>query len=123
MSRFKHPRINAFLLPALPAAALQTQPFREESVALAPEETGVYVLFNAERVVHVGIAVHGTSIRLELERHLSGLYGGTATAFAYEVTRDPVVARAEYLRRYGASASRRPRSTSMPASMASPATK
>ena len=126
MSRFKQRRTGLFAQPALPVEAFDTHPFREECVALAPQATGVYVLYRRGRVLRVGIAVHGTSIRLELERHLSGLYGEstrTATAFSYEVTRDPVLARADYLRGYGASASRRPRSTSIPASSARPATK
>ena len=74
--------------------------FDEASVAAAPAAAGVYFLYCGERLLYVGIAVHGTSIRQELEKHIKGEYGArtrAATAFEYEQTRDPVVASREYL--------------------------
>ena len=75
--------------------------FTPERVALAPTATGVYFLYRHGRVIYVGVAVQGSSLRQELERHLQGKYGTAtrvATAFDYELTRDPVVASGEYLR-------------------------
>jgi hypothetical protein len=75
-------------------------PFTPEEVALAPAAPGVYFLYRNERLIYIGIAVHGSGIRQELERHLRGIYGtGTraATSFDYELTRDPVVVSAQYL--------------------------
>jgi lipid-binding SYLF domain-containing protein len=76
-------------------------PFTAEQLAAAPAATGVYFLYRNERVIYIGVAVHGSGIRQELHNHLRGSYGaGTqeATAFRYELTRDPVVAKHEYLR-------------------------
>lgn len=78
-------------------------PFTPDEVALAPASTGVYFLYRRGWVIYVGVAVHGSSIRQELERHLAGAYGrGTqaATSFDYEPTRDPVVAKHQYLEMY-----------------------
>jgi hypothetical protein len=74
--------------------------FNEATVAAAPPSSGVYFLYQRERLIYVGIAVHGTGIRQQLEKHLNGHYGTrtrAATAFEYEQTRDPVVASREYL--------------------------
>jgi len=76
-------------------------PFQDDHIALAPEGTGVYFLYRHGRVIYIGVAVHGSSIRQELERHRQGAYGSAtqaATSFDYELTRDPVVASGEYLR-------------------------
>ena len=75
-------------------------PFTEEQIALAPEATGVYMLYRGGWVIYIGVAVQGSSLRTELERHRTGAYGprtSTATSFDYELTRDPVVAKHEYL--------------------------
>jgi len=76
-------------------------PFTCDQVALAPTATGVYFLYRHGRVIYVGVAVQGSGLRQELQRHLHGKYGAAtrvATAFDYELTRDPVVASGEYLR-------------------------
>lgn len=76
-------------------------PFEDNHIGLAPEETGVYFLYRHGRVIYIGVAVHGSGIRQELERHRQGTYGPAtqvATSFDYELTRDPVVASGEYLR-------------------------
>src|SRR3990172_7692213 len=82
-------------------AATASTPFTVEHLVAAPVATGVYFLYRNERLIYIGVAVHGTGIRQELHNHLRGSYGaGTqgATAFRYELTRDPVVAKHEYLR-------------------------
>ena len=77
--------------------------FNEAAVALAPASPGVYMLYQRERLIYIGIAVHGTGIRQQLEKHFAGRYGPRtrgATSFEYEVTRDPVVASREHLLAY-----------------------
>jgi hypothetical protein len=75
-------------------------PFNEAFIEAAPQTSGVYFLYRHDRVIYIGIAVHGTGIREELRKHLEGVYGPrtrAATAFDYEQTRHPVVASREYL--------------------------
>lgn len=75
-------------------------PFSGAHLAAAPVASGVYFLYRNERLVYVGAAVHGAGIRQELENHLRGSYGAAtraATAFRYELTRNPVVAKHQYL--------------------------
>jgi hypothetical protein len=75
-------------------------PFGVEHLAVAPTATGVYFLYRNERLIYIGVAVHGTGIRQELHNHLRGSYGAAtqgASAFRYELTRDPVVVKHEYL--------------------------
>jgi hypothetical protein len=88
------------LLRAYLGRGLEAPPFNQSAIARAPETSGVYFLYRQERVLYIGIAVHGTGIRQELEKHLNGVYGAhtrAATSFDFEETRDPVVARREYL--------------------------
>jgi hypothetical protein len=89
------PVLRAFL-----RGGLSAPPFGEAFVAVAPETSGVYFLYRDGRLIYIGIAVHGTGIRQELEKHLNGAYGActaAATTFDFEQTRDPVVASREYL--------------------------
>jgi hypothetical protein len=82
------------------AAAQEPVAFNESTVSSAPTTSGVYFLYREARLIYIGIAVHGTGIRQQLEKHLSGAYGErtrAATAFRFEETRDPVVASREYL--------------------------
>ena len=75
-------------------------PFTDGHLAAAPAASGVYFLYRSERLIYIGVAVHGTGIRQELHNHLRGSYGAPtqgATSFRYELTRDPVVAKHEYL--------------------------
>jgi len=81
-------------------------PFTPEHLALAPAATGVYFLYRGERLIYIGVAVHGTGIRHELHNHLRGSYGAPtqgATSYRYELTRDPVVVKHEYLELHKAS--------------------
>jgi hypothetical protein len=76
-------------------------PFTAEHVAAAPAASGVYFLYRRQRLAYIGVAVHGSCIRQELDYHLRGSYGPrtqAATAFRYELTRHPIVAQHEYLR-------------------------
>lgn len=81
-------------------AAEEPAAFTDSTVSSAPTTSGVYFLYRDARLIYIGIAVHGTGIRQELAKHLSGAHGDrtrTATAFRFEQTRDPVVASREYL--------------------------
>lgn len=92
-------------------AGLAAPPFREAFIAVAPAAPGVYFLYRHVRVIYVGIAVRGSGIRQELERHLQGGYGPCtqiATSFDYQETRDPVVASREYLQAHLAQHGRLP---------------
>ncbi len=85
------------------SAGLDALPFKETSVAAAPATPGVYFLYRHHQVMYIGIAVHGTGIRQQLEKHLEGVYGPrtrSATAFAFEETRDALVASRQYLLAY-----------------------
>ena len=98
--RLREPAIGPFIAAGQTAAA-----FTREEVAAAPALPGVYFLYRAEHLVYIGIAVHGSGIRQELQAHLQGLYGrGTqaATSFRYELTRDPVVVSGQYLQAHRA---------------------
>lgn len=93
--------MNDFLSFAEAAAT----PFSREQLAAAPAASGVYFLYRNERLIYIGVAVHGSGIRQELDYHLRGSYGGAtqgATAFRYELTRDPVVAKHQYLQMHKA---------------------
>src|SRR5687767_10123882 len=92
-------------------AAEEPVAFTGSSVSSAPTSSGVYFLYRDARLIYIGIAVHGTGIRQELEKHLGGGYGDrtrAATAFRFEQTRDPVVASREYLLAYMAQHRGRP---------------
>lgn len=89
------PALRAFL-----SGSVTAPPFSEPFIAVAPQSSGVYFLYRSHRLIYIGIAVHGTGIRQELEKHYNGVYGprtSSATAFDFEETRDPVVASREYL--------------------------
>lgn len=92
-------------------------PFTAEQLTVAPAATGVYFLYRNERLIYIGVAVHGTGIRQELHNHLRGSYGAAtqaASAYRYELTRDPVVAKHEYLEMHKASFGGRLRACNAP---------
>ena len=83
-------------------------PFTEAAVDLSPAAPGVYLLYRDGRLIYIGLAVNGSGIRQELESHWRGAHGpGTrdATAFLYELAREPRVLHQRYLsthrERYG----------------------
>jgi hypothetical protein len=68
-------------------------PFTEAAVDVSPAAPGVYLLYQDGRLIYVGVAVNGSSIRQELASHLSGACGECtcrATAFLYEIAADPL---------------------------------
>ena len=58
----------------------------------SPSAPGVYALYRGDQLTYVGLAEHGAGIRQSVENHLSGACAGCpqqATAFSYELARDP----------------------------------
>lgn len=99
----QQPARRPYLAPEFAA-----EPFTEECIAIAPTAPGVYLLYSSGRLIYVGMALAGSGIRQELEKHRRGAHGECtrqATAFHYEITADPERAHREYLRahmaRYG----------------------
>jgi hypothetical protein len=75
-------------------------PFTAPAIDLSPAEPGVYLLYCDGRLIYIGVAVNGASIRQELGSHFRGARGdGTreATAFSYELTPDPRALHRRYL--------------------------
>lgn len=65
--------------------------FTPESISHAPLQPGAYRLYRNARVIHVGKAAEGATLRSELRRHLRGDYGPhtqSATEFDYRVAAD-----------------------------------
>ena len=75
-------------------------PFTHAAVDMSPASAGVYLLYRNGRLIYVGLAVHGSGIRQELASHLAGAHGEctrNATAFTYELARDPRALHQRYL--------------------------
>jgi hypothetical protein len=68
-------------------------PFDSRNVAEAPALPGVYLLYRHHRLIYIGLAAAGASIRERLQHHRRG-HGGpctqSATEFDYEASTDPV---------------------------------
>jgi hypothetical protein len=80
--------IGAFLAPAGGRA-----PFDAHNVSEAPATSGVYFLYTGQRLVYIGVAANGATIRERLQHHLRGEDGTCrepATEFSYEPARDPL---------------------------------
>ena len=80
--------IGAFLAPAGGRA-----PFDAHNVSEAPATSGVYFLYTGQRLVYIGVAANGATIRERLQHHLrdeDGTCREPATEFAYEPARDPL---------------------------------
>jgi len=75
-------------------------PFVDASIDASPTAPGVYFLYRDGRLIYIGLAVNGSGIREELANHRRGAYGErtrAATAFIYELARDPRTLHARYL--------------------------
>jgi hypothetical protein len=75
-------------------------PFTDAAIDLAPDAPGIYLLYQNGRLIYIGAAVNGAGIRQELLSHRSGAYGECtrdATAFLYELARDPLALQRRYL--------------------------
>jgi hypothetical protein len=68
-------------------------PFDVRSVARAPAAPGVYLLYRGHRLIYIGVAAGGASIRGCLRQHLGGERGpctSLATEFDYEASAVPL---------------------------------
>jgi hypothetical protein len=73
-------------------------PFTQAAIAGAPDDPGVYALFQDQQIVFYGIAVGVATIHSRLLAHLSGtIHPAQATHYAWEIARDPERKRAELL--------------------------
>lgn len=73
------------------------------NVALAPALPGIYLLYRGHRLIYIGVAPRGATIRGRLREHLlgDGARGtGSATEFDYEVSREPFALYEHYLSVY-----------------------
>lgn len=80
--------IGAFLAPAGGRA-----PFDAPNVTEAPATSGVYFLYAGQRLIYIGVAANGATLRERLHDHLRGedaTCPEPATEFAYEPARDPL---------------------------------
>jgi hypothetical protein len=88
---------------ASPSSSSEAIAFDEAGVGSAPSSPGVYFLSRAHRVIFIGVAGHGTSIRRELLLHLRGERGPctqTATEFEYDRSPNPRALYRFYLEKY-----------------------
>jgi hypothetical protein len=89
---------------AAPAARLgEHVPLTPGNVAVAPALPGVYLLYRGHRLIYIGVAPRGATIRGRLREHLlGGGAGGTgsATEFDYEVSGEPFALYGHYLAVY-----------------------
>jgi hypothetical protein len=68
-------------------------PFTTGHLAAVPASPGVYLLYRHHRLIYIGLAAAGGSIRAHLGHHLRGAGGRctrAATEFDYETSDDPV---------------------------------
>ena len=89
--------------PALPPVideVASAWPFTDAAIDLSPAAPGVYLLYQNGRLLYIGLAVNGSSIREELASHRRGAHGECtrdATAFSYELAPDPRALHRRYL--------------------------
>ena len=88
-------------------------PFSGVLIAAAPEEPGVYLLWQDGVVIYIGHALgRGTTIRSRLIDHFSGREGACTrqtTHYSWELVRDPAAREAELLKEHLAQFQRPPR--------------
>lgn len=82
------------------AAPGEHLPFHARHVAEAPAAPGVYLLYRGHRLIYIGLAAGGATIRERLRHHLRGAGGActrSATEFDYEAAADPIALYRHYL--------------------------
>jgi len=88
-------------------------PFSATLIAAAPEELGVYLLWQDGEVIYIGRAAgHGATIRSRLVDHFSGREGACTrktTHYSWELSRDPAAREAQLLQEHQARFERVPR--------------
>ena len=88
-------------------------PFSGALIAAAPEEAGVYLLWQDGAVIYIGRAQGGgTTIRSRLIDHFSGREGActrATTHYSWELVREPAAREAQLLEEHRAKFQRPPR--------------
>jgi hypothetical protein len=85
-------------------------PFTRTAIEAAPDDHGVYALYQGEELVFLGIAVGAASIKTRLIAHAAALIEPSmATHYAWEIARDPQARLAMLLREYKYAFNRIPR--------------
>ncbi len=91
------------------------QAFSREDIGQAPDEPGVYGLYQGDDLIYIGRAEGGlsiTTIRARLKSHCEGYRGPKtehATHYRCEVSRDPVARQRKLLQEYEQQYGRLPR--------------
>ena len=91
---------------------LPRYPFTRAMIEHAPEESGVYGLFDGHELVYVGKTAPGASIKAGLFLHQDGANGACtmkATAYTWEITLSPAARETEILARFHQGNGRDPR--------------
>jgi hypothetical protein len=88
--------------------------FTDTMIELAPNEPGIFGLFDGPELIDIGCALGGSESTLQavLLRHWRGVYGSCtakATAYTWEISLRPRMREAELLRRYEKDSGRPPR--------------
>lgn len=89
--------------PPPAAACFEHKPFEPRELAGAPDAAGVYLLYRGHRLIYIGIARAGRTIRACLEEHHRGRRGrctAAATEFDYEASENPLWLYRHYLAVY-----------------------
>ena len=98
------------------ASAPKLFPFTAALIAAAPEQAGVYTLWQDGEAIYIGRALGGaTTVRSRLVDHFSGREGDCTrrtTHYSWEIARDPAAREVELLREHQARFARAPRCNS-----------
>src|SRR3954469_14760396 len=100
--------------------ALPRYPFTRGAIEFAPEEPGIFGLFDGTELIYVGRAEdrHDRSIRALLIRHQDGAFGECtmkATHYTWEISIWPAARETELLARFFQEHARDPRCQNVPA--------
>jgi hypothetical protein len=82
------------------ARAGEHLPFDARHVAEAPAAPGVYLLYRGHRLIYIGLAAAGATIRERLRHHLGGNGDActrSASEFDYEASVDPIALYRHYI--------------------------
>jgi hypothetical protein len=85
--------------------------FNQTNVEHAPDDPGVYLLWEGDEVIYIGQVRNG-SIRATLLRHLAGALGACTTSashYSWEITLSPSVREAQRLAEFARKYQRAPR--------------
>ena len=91
---------------------LPRYPFTPAMIEHAPDESGVYGLFDGHELIYLGKTAPGASIKACLLRHQGGVNGGCtlkAGTYTWEITLAPAGRETEILARFHQGTGRGPR--------------